>query len=104
MPITVVAILNIRPNSEQAARDILTCAVTAVHEEPGCSLYSLHEADGRFVFVEEWADEDALNTHNAGPAVTRMVDEIGPHLDGAPEIILAQPFAGGNPAKGRLRP
>jgi quinol monooxygenase YgiN len=67
-------------------------------------LYSLHAAAGRFVFVEEWVDEDALNTHNAGPAVARMVDELGAHLDGAPDIIVARPVASGDPVKGTLRP
>ena len=104
MPVTVIATLNVKAESADAARDILKRAVVAIHDEPGCALYSLHEAGGRFIFVEEWADEDALLVHNAGPAVARMVDELSGYLDGQADIVVAEPVVAGNPAKGRLRP
>ena len=104
MPVTVIATLKVKPESADAARSILARAVEDVHNEPGCSLYSLHESDGCFVFVEEWSDAEALRAHNAGQAVTRMVEEIGGHLDGAADIIVARPVVAGDPAKGKLRP
>jgi quinol monooxygenase YgiN len=104
MPVTVVATLKVKPESAEAARNILSRAVTVVHDEPGCSLYSLHEGDDCFVFIEEWSDAEALQAHNAGPAVTRMVKEVSSYLDGPAEIIVARPVVTGNPAKGQLRP
>ena len=104
MPINVIATLKVKPGSAEAARSILKRAVAAVHSEPGCSLYSLHEGDGCFVFVEEWSDAEALQAHNAGAAVTRMVEEVGGHLDGAADIIVARQVVAGDPAKGKLRP
>jgi quinol monooxygenase YgiN len=104
MPVTVIATLKVKPDAAEAARNILMRAVVAVHEEPGCSLYSLHETDGRFIFIEEWVDEDALQIHNAGPAVTRMVEEVSSYLDGPAEIAIARPVVTGDPAKGQLRP
>jgi quinol monooxygenase YgiN len=55
------------------------------------------------VFIEQWADEEALRTHSAAPAVTTMFAEIGEHLDGAPDIKMLQPVPAGDPAKGQVR-
>ena len=44
-----------------------------MHSEPGCDLYSLHEADGTFVFVEQWADADALKTSDQISAQIRRL-------------------------------
>ena len=72
MPVVVVATLTAKPESVDTVRDACKKAIAAVHDEPGCELYSLHEADGTFVFVEQWADADALKTHSTAPGVTTL--------------------------------
>jgi quinol monooxygenase YgiN len=105
MPVVVVATLKAKPESVEAVREAGKKALAGVHEEPGCDLYSLHEAeDGTFIFVEQWADADALKTHSTAPAVGAFFGEIGEHLDGAPDIKLLQTVVGGDPAKAQLRP
>jgi quinol monooxygenase YgiN len=104
MPVTVVATMKAKPESVEAVRDACKQAIEAVHAEPGCDLYSLHEADGTFVFVEQWADADALKTHSAAPAVAALFGTVGEHLDGAPDIKMLTPVVAGDPAKGQLRP
>jgi quinol monooxygenase YgiN len=104
MPVTVVATMKAKPESVDAVRNACTQAIEAVHSEPGCDLYSLHEADGTFVFVEQWADADALQTHSAAPAVATLFGTIGELLDGAPDIKVVQPVVAGDPSKGQLRP
>jgi quinol monooxygenase YgiN len=104
MPITVVATMKAKPESVDAVRDACKKAIEAVHQEPGCDLYSLHESDGTFVFVEQWADENALKTHSTAPAVGALFGTVGEHLDGAPDIKMLQPVVAGDPAKGQLRP
>ena len=91
MPVVVVATLTVKPESVDVVRDILTTAVEEVHEEPGCQLYSLHQSGETFVFVEQWADEDALKTHSTAPAVGKMFSAAGEHLAGAPDIKMLQP-------------
>ena len=93
-----------KPESVDAVRDACKQAIEAVHSETGCDLYSLHEADGTFVFVEQWADADALKTHSTAPAVATLFGTVGEHLDGAPDIKMLQPVVAGDPAKGQLRP
>lgn len=105
MPVVVVATLKAKPESVETVREAGRAALDAVHEEPGCELYSLHEAeDGTFIFVEQWADADALKTHSTAPGVAALFGAIGEHLDGAPDIKMLQTVEGGDPAKGKLRP
>ena len=104
MPVVVVATMTAKPESVGAVREACKQAVEAVHQEPGCELYSVHEADRTFVFVEQWADADALKTHSAAPAVNTLFGTVGEHLEGAPDIKMLQPIVAGDPAKGQLRP
>ncbi|OBA99026.1 antibiotic biosynthesis monooxygenase [Mycobacteriaceae bacterium 1482268.1] len=105
MPVVVVATLKAKSESVETVREAGKKALGAVHEEPGCDLYSLHEAeDGTFIFVEQWADGEALQAHSKAPAVAEFFGAIGEHLDGAPDIKVLQTVVGGDPAKGQLRP
>jgi quinol monooxygenase YgiN len=104
MPVTVVATMQVKPESVDTVREVIKRTIAEVHQEPGCDLYSLHETDGTFIFVEQWADADALAVHSKAPAVTQMFAEIGDHLLGAPDIKVAQAVVAGDPDKGALRP
>jgi quinol monooxygenase YgiN len=104
MPVTVVATMKAKPESVDTVRAACTQAIEAVHQEPGCDLYSLHEADGTFVFVEQWADADALQAHSTAPAVAALFGTVGEHLAEAPDIKMLQPVVAGDPTKGQLRP
>jgi quinol monooxygenase YgiN len=103
MPVVVVATLTVKPESVDAVRDILTTAVEEVHGEPGCQLYSLHQSGETFVFVEQWADDEALKAHSTAPAVAKMFTAAGEHLAGAPDIKMLQPVSAGEPEKGQIR-
>lgn len=103
MPVVVVATLTVKPESVDTVRDILTKSVEEVHAEPGCQLYSLHQSGETFVFVEQWADEEALKTHSTAPAVGKMFAAAGEHLAGAPDIKMLQPVPAGTPEQGILR-
>jgi quinol monooxygenase YgiN len=103
MPVVVVATMTVKPESVNTVREILTEAVEAVHDEPGCQLYSLHQSGETFVFVEQWADEEALKTHSTAPAIGKMFGAAGEHLAGAPDIKMLTPVVAGDPDKGQLR-
>jgi quinol monooxygenase YgiN len=103
MPVVVVATMTVKPESVDAVREILTESVEAVHDEPGCQLYSLHQSGETFVFVEQWADDEALKTHSTAPAVGKMFSAVGEHLAGAPDIKMLTPVVAGDPDKGQLR-
>ena len=67
--------------------------------EPGCLLHSVHRdvEDGRrFVFIEHWADHEALLTHFAVPASGRFVEAVSALAAEPPSISVftAEPMAG----------
>ena len=103
MPVVVVASFTAKPESLDAVRAACTTAIEAVHDEPGCELYSLHQTGDTFVFIEQWADADALKVHGAAPAVGALFAAIGEHLAGAPDVKMLTPLPAGDPAKGQLR-
>ncbi len=103
MPVVVVATMTARPESVDIVRAACTAAIAEVHGEPGCELYSLHETDRTFVFIEQWADADALTTHSTAPAIGKLFGAVDGHLDGAPDIKMLTPVVAGDPAKGQLR-
>ena len=102
MPVVVVASFTAKPESVDAVSAACTKAIAAVHDEPGCELYSLHQTGDTFVFIEQWADADALTAHGKAPAFGELFGAIGEHLSGAPDVKMLEPIPAGNPAKGQL--
>jgi quinol monooxygenase YgiN len=103
MPVVVVASFIAKPEAVEAVRAACTEAIEAVHDEPGCQLYSLHQTGDTFVFIEQWADSDALTTHSTAAAIGTLLAAIGGHLTGAPDVKMLDPIPAGDPAKGQLR-
>jgi quinol monooxygenase YgiN len=72
--------------------EVLALSLEHVHRsrgEPGCLLHTVHqdvEDAHRVVFVEQWADLDALRTHFAVPASGAFVAGLAPLVDGAPTL------------------
>jgi quinol monooxygenase YgiN len=65
--------------------------------EPGCLLHSVHrdvEDPRRFVFLEHWADRDALQRHFEVPASGRFVEEASALASEPPsiEVYTAEPM------------
>jgi quinol monooxygenase YgiN len=103
MPVVVVASFTAKTESTDAVRSACTTAIEAVHDEPGCELYSLHQTGDTFVFIEQWADADALKALGSAPAIGVLFGAIGDHLAGAPDVKMLEPIPAGDPAKGQLR-
>jgi quinol monooxygenase YgiN len=103
MPVVVVASFTAKPESLDAVRAACVKAIEAVHAEPGCELYALHETDDTVVFIEQWADANALQAHGTAPAIAALIADLNGHLAGAPDIKMLTPVPAGDPAKGQLR-
>ena len=101
MPV-VIATITPLPQFRQEVLAALREALPAVHEEPGCQLYALHETDDAFVFVERWSSQDALDRHNDGAAIASVVSKIADKLKEPVGVVVARPVPGGDPVKGEL--
>ena len=80
---------------------VLALSLEHVHRsrlEPGCLLHSVHrdaEDPLRLVFLEHWADADALRTHFQVPASGQFVKDASALADGPAEMAIyeAQPVS-----------
>jgi quinol monooxygenase YgiN len=67
-----------RPDTIDRLIEVSLAHVHRSQKEPGCLLHSVHrdvEDPLRLVFLEHWADLDALRTHFAVPASNDFVRE-----------------------------
>jgi quinol monooxygenase YgiN len=88
-PVVLVAAFKARPETWGELRHRLEEMVSASRVEPGCVRYELHTDVGeplRFVFVEEWADADALAVHNEAPHLVRLLADL-------PGLVAEPPLA-----------
>ncbi|MGY1747129.1 putative quinol monooxygenase [Blastococcus sp. SYSU D00695] len=94
---SVVVVAHIRPLPEHldAVREAVLEALPAVHEEPGCELYALHEADGVLVMVEKWASPEALRAHGTAPALAALGARLAGKVAGPPEVQVLTPVPAG---------
>ncbi len=79
--------------------EVARISVEHVHRsrlEPGCLLHSVHrdvENANRFVFIEHWADADALRTHFQVPESRAFAKALGQLGDGRPSIEIYEATA-----------
>jgi quinol monooxygenase YgiN len=64
--VAVVAILVAKPGKEEELRQVLEANVEPTRKERGALQYDLHRDNDeprRFIFVERWESQDALDAH-----------------------------------------
>ena len=102
MSVVVVATIVPRLEYRDEVISTITETVARVHEEDGCELYALHQADDRLMMVEKWASADALRAHSRGAALAAQAPRLDGKLSGPAEVIVLQAVPAGDPAKGQL--
>jgi len=89
--IRVVAILQAKPGMAEAVKAVLLACVAPSRAEPGCRFYTLHTEqgqEGRFVFIERWADLAALEEHRGTAHYKALGAGLGDMLAERQVLIL----------------
>jgi quinol monooxygenase YgiN len=89
MAIRVVAHLQASPGKEQQLRAVLLSLLEPTRRESGCREYRLYQNtqdDRAFVFVEEWDDDAALDTHLQAPHLQAAIAEMQDLVAGPPQV------------------
>jgi quinol monooxygenase YgiN len=102
VPVVVVATITPLPGQVDAVREAILAAVPAVHDEPGCELYALHEADGEFVLIERWESADALRVHSRAEALATLGGALAGKVAGAADVKRLTPVPAGDAGKGAV--
>lgn len=89
--IIVTGSVVVRPEALDEAVAVSLEHVRRSRTEPGCLLHSVHhdvEDPNRLVFLEHWADRDALGAHFAVPASLDFVTRLAELASESPSMAI----------------
>lgn len=92
MSIKITAIINLKAECRQEVFNAFKPLIAASRQENGNISYDLHQDlqnENRVVFIENWQDQAAIDSHNASEHFQTFVKAIDGKIDGL-EIILLQ--------------
>lgn len=102
-PIVVTAVFHPAEGSHDAVVAALRPAIAAVHREPGCLLYAIHDApDGTIVMIEKWESVALLDQHGKGEAVAALNASLKGLVASPTEVTRLVPVPVGEESKGAL--
>jgi quinol monooxygenase YgiN len=85
--IVIVGSLKAQPGKENELRDALADVISPTHAEKGCLRYAVHQGvddPTRFVIIEQWADQHALDAHVQSEYMTDLFSR-------APDLLAETP-------------
>ena len=93
--VKIAALVSVKPEYAAELADVFKNLVKASRAEPGCISYDLHRETGkpnRFVFVENWKNQAAVDAHNASTHFQNFVKAIDGKTENL-EIVLMEDIA-----------
>ncbi len=87
----IVVVGRVRTDARRRAEliRVAQAVVRASREDPGCISYRFYEdteVANDFVFIEEWADEEALQSHFRTPHIAEFMSAVPATLLAAPDV------------------
>ncbi|HVD17847.1 MAG TPA: putative quinol monooxygenase [Propionibacteriaceae bacterium] len=102
-PVVVTAYFHPAPGQHERVVEALKPAIAAVHEEPGCELYAIHDApDGSIVMIEKWTSVRDLDDHGGSAAVGALNSSLDGLLASPTEVTRLVPLPAGTEQQGQL--
>ena len=103
MTVVVTAVFHPAEGRTAELVDVLRATIPAVHEERGCRLYAIHDAeDGTITMIEKWDSRDDLAAHAGSPAVKALQDAVGGLISRPTTVTTMTPLPAGTPTQGEL--
>jgi quinol monooxygenase YgiN len=101
--VVVTAVFQPAPDRKDELVAALRASIPAVHEEEGCQLYAIHDAeDGTITMIEKWDSREALAAHAAGSAVKALGAAVAGLVAGPATVTTMDPLPAGTPEQGEL--
>jgi len=102
-PVVVTAYFYPASGQHERVVEALRPAIAAVHEEPGCELYAIHDApDGTIVMIEKWTSVQELDDHGGSDAVRALNLSLEGLLASPTEVTRLVPLPAGTDQQGQL--
>jgi quinol monooxygenase YgiN len=103
VPVVVTAVFHPAAGRTAELVEALRACIPAVHDEPGCHLYAIHDAeDGTVTMIEKWDTRDNLAAHAAGPAVAALDAAVADLIARPTTVTTMTPLPAGTAEQGAL--
>lgn len=103
MSVVVTAVFHPREGKKEELAHAMHRGIEAVHTEPGCELYAIHDAeDGTITMIEKWSSVQELDSHGDGEAVAVLREDIADLVEGDPVVTRMFPIPAGTDDQGAL--
>ena len=103
MSVIVTAVFRPAEGKKEELAAAMHRGIAAVHEEPGCELYAIHDAeDGTITMIEKWTRVEDLDLHGGGEAVKILNADIDGLLASPVEVTRMAAIPAGTKAQGEL--
>jgi len=103
-PLVVTATFRPAEGARERVLAAMERVIPRVHEEEGCNLYAIQEAeDGTIIMIEHWDSAALLDAHGAGAPVADFNAELEGLLRTPVEVTRYRPIPIGD-RKGRILP
>ena len=99
MPVVVTAVFRPAPGRHDELVEALRSTIPGVHEEQGCLLYAIHDADdGTITMIEKWESAADLEAHASGTAVKPLQAATAELLAEPVRVVTMEPIPVGGSA------
>ncbi|GAB3754757.1 putative quinol monooxygenase [Microlunatus parietis] len=103
MTVVVTAVFHPKEGAKEQLAEAMREGIEAVHAEPGCELYAIHDAaDGTITMIEKWTTVEDLDAHGSGAAVKVLGAGIEGLLAKPTVVTRMTPIPLGTPEQGAL--
>jgi quinol monooxygenase YgiN len=103
MSVIVTAIFHPAEGAKERLIEAMGPGIRAVHDEEGCELYAIHDAeDGTITMIEKWSSVELLDAHGSGAAVEVLRRGIDGLLAAPAVVTRMTALPTGDAAKGAL--
>lgn len=101
--VVVTAVFTPTPGAKDQLIEALQRTMSAVHDEQGCQLYAIHDADdGTVTMIEKWDSVEDLDTHGSGEPVAALREAVAPYLAGEVAVTRMTAIPVGDASRGAL--
>ncbi len=103
MTVVVTAVFHPVEGRTAELIDALRATISAVHDERGCRLYAIHDADdGTVTMIEKWDSREDLDSHAGGQAVKALQAAVTGLVTKPTTVTTMTPLPAGTATQGEL--
>ncbi|MDD2646188.1 MAG: putative quinol monooxygenase [Bacteroides sp.] len=93
--IKIVAEFTLKKGTADKIKPIFAAVVKGSQAEDGCVYYNIHKdindtTDTKYVMIETWKNQEAINKHNLTPHFKTFIQESEPYFESTRVLLLKE--------------